>query len=81
MLKSRLNDYSDPCILVSGTIIIDGARASDTAKQLDESYKGVIFKNYAPFADYISEIDNNQIDNVKNLDVWSNITEMTQMMV
>ena len=81
MLKPRFCDYSDLCILVSGTITIYGARASDTAKQLDESYKGVIFKNYAPFADYISEIDNNQIDKVKNLDVWSNITETIQTMV
>ena len=49
MLKSSLRDYSDPYILVSGTITIDGAGLDDNAKRLGERNTGVIFKSYAPF--------------------------------
>ena len=69
MLQSILCDYSDTYILVSGTITITGAGADDTAKRLDERNKRVIFKNCAPFTDFISEINNTQIDNAKDLDV------------
>ena len=69
MLKSSLWDYSDAYILVSGTITIDGAGADDAAKPLDERNKGVIFKNFVPFTDFISKINNTQIDNAKDLDV------------
>ena len=31
--------------------------------------KKVIFKNYAPFTDCISEINNTQVDNAKDLDI------------
>ena len=69
MLKSSLCDYIDACILVSGTITIDGAGADVAAKRLDERNKGVIFKNCKPFNDCISEISNTQIDNAEDLDV------------
>ena len=69
MFRSRLCDYSDAYILVSGTITITGAGADDAATQLDERYKGVIFKNCAPFTDCISEINNTQTDNAKYIDV------------
>ena len=69
MLKSSLCDYSDAYILVSGTITITGAGADDAAKRLDERNKGVIFKNCAPFTDWISEINNTQIDNAKYIDI------------
>ena len=69
MLRSSLCDYSDAYILVSGTIIITGAGADDSAKRLEEKNKGVIFKNCAPFTDCISEINNTQIDNAKYIDV------------
>ena len=38
-------------------------------KRLDERNKRVIFKNFAPCTDCISEINNAQIDNAKDLDV------------
>ena len=56
-------------ILVSETIAITGAGTDDVAKQLDEREKGVIFKNWEPFIDCISEINNTQMDNVKYIDV------------
>ena len=37
--------------------------------QADERDKGVIFKNCAPFTNCISEINNTQIDNAKDIDI------------
>ena len=68
MLKSSLCDYTDAHILVSGTITITGAGVDDAAKQLDETKKGVMFKNCAPFTDYISEINNTQVGNIIEMD-------------
>ena len=49
----------DAYILVSETITITGAGADDAAKKkIDERNKGVIFKNFAPFTDCMSEINN-----------------------
>ena len=39
MLSSTLCNYSNAYILVSGTIQIDGARADDVAKHVDEINK------------------------------------------
>ena len=36
---------------------------------LDERDKGVIFKNCTPFINGISEINNTQIDNAKDIDI------------
>ena len=69
MLKSSLCDYSDAYILVKGTITIDGAGADAAARQADERDKGVIFKNCAPFTNCISEINNTQVDNAKDIDI------------
>ena len=44
MLRSNLCDYADTYIIVKGTITITEAENVDTAKQLDERNKGVIFK-------------------------------------
>ena len=56
MLKSSLCDYSDAYILVSGTIAMTGERYNNSARRADERNKGVIFKNYVPFTDCISEM-------------------------
>ena len=69
MIRSHLCDYSDEYILVRGTITINGAGDNDSAKQADERNKGVIFKDYAPFTDCISEVNNNQIDYKKDINV------------
>ena len=58
MLKSSLCDYSDAYILASGTITIDEAGDYDAAKRAGRREKGVIFKNFWPFTDYINEINN-----------------------
>ena len=69
MLKSSLCDYSAAHILVKGTITINGRGADVAARQADERNKGVSFKNYAPFINCISEINNTQIDNAKDIDI------------
>ena len=69
MLKSSLCDYSDAYILVKGKITIAEAGADAAARQADERNKGVIFKNCDPFIDCISEINNTQIDNAKDIDI------------
>ena len=69
MLKSSLCDYSDACILVKGKITITGAGADAAARYTDERDKGVAFKNCAPFTVCISEINNTQIDNCKDINI------------
>ena len=69
MLKSSLCDYSDAYILVKGTITINGRGADDAARLADERDKGVLFKNCTPFINCISEINNAQIDNAKDIDI------------
>ena len=69
MLKSSLCNYSDAYILVKGTITIEGAGADAAVRQADERDKGVIFKNCAPFTNCISEINNTQVDNARDIDI------------
>ena len=69
MLKSSLCDYSDAYILVKGTKTIPGRGADAAARQADERDKGVSFKNCAPFINCISEINNTQIGNAKDIDI------------
>ena len=69
MQKSSLWDYSDACILVKGKITITGEGDDTAAKQADERDKGVAFKNCAPFTNCISEINNIQVDDAKDIDI------------
>ena len=67
MLKSSLCDYSDAYILVEGTITVNKtATVGDNANNTD---KKVISKNCAPFTNCISEINNTQIDNAKDINI------------
>ena len=67
MLKSSLCDYSDAYILVKGTITVNSTAAQGAAA--NNTNKKVIFKNCAPFTNCISEINNIQIDNAKDIDI------------
>ena len=68
MLIYSLCDYSDAYILGKGKITITGA-GDEAARQADERDKGEAFKNCALFTNCISEINNTQIDNVKDIDI------------
>ena len=67
MLKSSLCDYSDAYILVKETISVNNTAAQGAAT--NNTNKKVIFKNCAPFTNCISEINNTQIDNAKDIDI------------
>ena len=67
MLKSSLCDYSDAYILVNGTISVNNTAAQGAV--VNNNNKKVIFKNCAPFTNCISEINNTQIDNAKDIDI------------
>ena len=69
MLKSNLCAYSGAYILVKGTVTITGAGADAADRQADERDKEVVFKNCAPFTNCISEINNTQVDNAKDIDI------------
>ena len=69
MLRSNLCDYADAYILVKGTITITGAGDDAAARQADERNKGVTFKNCAPFTEFISRINNVDIDNARDIDI------------
>ena len=67
MLKSSLCNYSDAYILVKGTISVNNTAGAGAA--VNNNNKKVIFKNCAPFTNCISEINNTQIDNAKDIDI------------
>ena len=67
MLKSSLCNYSGAYIFVKVTISI--APVPPAAQNPNNDDKEVVFKNCAPFTDCISEINNTQIDNAKDIDV------------
>ena len=67
MLKSSLCDYSDACILVKGSITVNNTAAQGAGA--NNINKKVIFKNCAPFTNCISDINNTQIDNAKDIDI------------
>ena len=75
MLKSSLCDYSDACILVKGTITVNNTAANADANNTN---KKVIFKNYAPFTNCISEINYTQVDNAKDIDIIMNLYNLLE---
>ena len=64
ILKSSLCDYSDTYIFPNRTIEIP-----NTGAAVATNYRKKIIKNYSPFTDCISEINNTQIDDAKDIDV------------
>ena len=58
-LMSALCDYSEAYIVVKGKVTVEGAAAGVK----------VAFKNCAPFTSCISEINNTQVNNAKDLDI------------
>ena len=61
--------YSDAYI--KGKIAVDDTSAADAAA--NNTNKKVIFKNFAPFTNCISEINNTQIHNDKDIDIYFNV--------
>ena len=74
MLRSNLCDYSDAYILFKGTITIE-TQARDDPNNGD---KEVVLKNCVPFTDFISEINNTQIHNIKYIDVIMTLNNLIE---
>ena len=62
MLRSSLCDYSDAYILASTTIAVPNTAAANNRKN-------IIIKNCTPFTNCISEINNTQLDNAKDINI------------
>ena len=67
MLKSSLCDYSDAYIHVRGTITVNNTAAAHA--DVNNTNKKVTFKNCAPFTNCVSEINNANVDDAKNIDI------------
>ena len=65
MLMSSLYDYNDAYILVKGNILVNNTAAAGA--DANNTNKKVVFKNCASFTDCISKINNNQVDNAKDI--------------
>ena len=66
MIRSNLCDYSDAYVDVKGTITIPNTGTAAATSNVD---KKIIFKNCAPFINCINEINNAQVDDVRDIDV------------
>ena len=66
MLRSSVCVYNDAYKLFKGTIIVTN---TGKAAAPNNRNKNVIFKNCIPSTDYISEINNTEIDHAKDIDV------------
>ena len=62
MLRSDLYDYSDAYIVIKGTITV-------TDPENAKRNMSFAFKSNVPFINYISEINDVQVDNAEDLDV------------
>ena len=60
MLRSDLCDFTDPQIVVKGTITLEGDNDANKRN------KNLAFKNNAPFINCISKINGVQIDNAED---------------
>ena len=78
MLKSSLCDYSEAYVPVKGRTTITGAGGDAVARQVDERDKVVAFKNCAPFTNCISEINNTQVDNAKDIDMVMTVCNLIE---
>ena len=70
-LKSNLCDYSDAYILVKGTIVVNNIAAADT----DANNAN---KNCASFTNYMSEKNNRQVGNTKDIDIVMPMYNLTE---
>ena len=74
MLRSSLRDYSDAYILVKGNITVNNTAAAAA----NNTNKNVIFKNFVPFTNCISKINNAQIDNAENIDIVMSMNNLIE---
>ena len=67
MIRSNLCDYPDSYIQVKATIKASFTAARDAP--LNNNNKKVISKSFAPFTNYISEVNNAQEDDTEDIEI------------
>ena len=67
ILKPTFCVYSDAYVLVKGTVTVNNTAAADA--YANNTNKKVIFKNCIPFTICITEINNTQEDNAKDIHI------------
>ena len=68
MLRSDLCDYSDACILVKGTITINGI-VNGVENEIRRRNRPLILKNNASFVSCMTKINNEFIEDADDLDI------------
>ena len=76
MLRSSLTNYSDAYILANGDISVNNNAGA--AAVANNRNKKVLFKNNAPFTNYISKINKTRIDNAGNIDIVMLMYNLTE---
>lgn len=76
MLKSSLCVYSDTYISVKGTITVINTAA--TVAVGNNAYKKIIFENCARFTNSMSEINNTQVHDAKDIIVVMSMYSLIQ---
>ena len=76
MLRSSLCDYSNAYILVKGTITVAKTVAQGQAN--NDGNKKVILKNYAPFINCVSRINNTRVDDARYIDAVMTIFNLIE---
>ena len=65
MIRPNLCDYSDAYMLVKRTITVPNSAAAVVA--VSSTNKKVVFKNCAPFTDWITQINSTQVNYAQKL--------------
>ena len=77
MIRPSFCDYSNAYILLKGTITRPNTAAKGAT--VNNTNKKVIFKNFAPFTDCITEINNTQVDDAQKIDIVISMYTLTEL--
>ena len=73
-----VSDFSYPFILVKAVITIIGQKANNATIAADGSNNQANFENSFEFSDWMSEINNTQINNAKDLDIFMSMYNLKE---
>ena len=77
MIRPSFCDYSNAYILLKGTITLPNTATKGAT--VNNTNKKVIFKNFAPFTDCITEINNTQVDDAQKIDIVISMYTLTEL--
>ena len=76
MIRSNSCDYSDAYIHAKATITFPNTAAA--VEPINNSNKTVKFKNWAPFTNCISEINNTQVNDAQDIDIVMSVYNLIE---